>query len=183
MRAAAGKAGSSQSSLAKAVSSQSSPGLRIFASALVDCNWLRLRRCESRFFFGFIGSYVALLQRHRILELCFMRPKTPVEACKCLRGLATRSERYPLCFSGPPRATPPSPAVSPPAFLACWLLSARDFIARTSAIDSPRGPARSKTGPQVFQVRRQQEQPLLRLAELWQGAGLQREPDSVQKPF
>ena len=44
VRAAAGKAGSSQSSLVKAVSSQSS--LRIL-SALIDCNWLRLRRCES----------------------------------------------------------------------------------------------------------------------------------------
>ena len=55
VRAAAGKAGSSQSSLAKAVSSQSS---RIFASALVDCNWLRLRRCENLCF------YAALMSLH-----------------------------------------------------------------------------------------------------------------------
>ena len=112
------------------------------------------------FFFVRLGSVRTKWQTPHPSRLALLGARsTGIEACKCLRGLATSSERYHLFFSRAARATPPSPAVSPPAFLACWLLSARDFIARTSAIDSPGGPARSKIVPSVFRCRRQREQP------------------------
>ena len=50
VRAAAGKAVSSQSNL-------------IFASPLVDCNWLRLRRCESLCFYAALMSLYDFLVR------------------------------------------------------------------------------------------------------------------------
>ena len=104
VRAAAGKAGSSQSSLAKAVSRQSSLGSRIFSSALVDCKWLRLPRCESLCFYpARMSLYDFLARTPHHLRVVERRP--PYGRPVCVLCFVCKRDPWLLRFSSAVAAT------------------------------------------------------------------------------
>ena len=79
-----------RASAGKAVSSQSSLGTRIFSSPLVDCNWLRLRRCESLCFYAALMSLHDIKLGHRILRVV---PITTALWEACMRAMLRVQER------------------------------------------------------------------------------------------
>ena len=138
--AAAGKAGSSQSSLAKAVSSQR---IRIFCVALVDCDWLRLRRCESLCFYAALMSLHDFLGRtpHPACGAADSRP--PYERPVCVLCFVRKRDPWRFCvFASASRAK--ATACSRRRLSAfCWLV-ARRIKTQRPALDSPQGPASSR---------------------------------------
>ena len=127
----------------KAVSSQSSLGTRIFSSPLVDCNWLRLRRCESLCF------YAALMSLHDFLG------RTPHPACGaadsrppfgrpvCVLCFVRKRDPWRFCvFASASRAKPPH-AVG--AAFRLLPSCTRTIKAQRPALDSPQGPASNRS--------------------------------------